>query len=339
MSRTHARVLQTVAALIAVAAVVAVSCGGRTLVPEKLPGTDLLRPESSSWISVSPDELFVVFTEIDSTEPPPPFPYEHPPAFHIVTLNLRSGAKTQHHLNDLPPGTLSNEPPGPWIELIGHFNAAGWSDDLFHVERWVSPVPTLNPWIAFVPGIPAARRVDPPESVGCSDCPPPGVVRKIAGSRRIKGDRIADVGLADKFSMAYRNGHLSEYLYVDQWMGDGVEFIRSDAHNGSKVVTKEKRFWREVTARRLRISPDERYLAYSIIIRFKLPIPTPGTMELYVYDIQKHRRYRVGGRGGVYTGVSNLLWSADSRRLYFGATDIDAHGLYRVTMKDSPGAA
>jgi hypothetical protein len=318
---------QTFGVWIALVVIATHGCQGKQLVPEKLPGTERLWGVGDLWLTISPDESFAAFVEVDSAYPPPPFRWEHPPTLHMVTLDLKTGMKTHHHLDDLPPGTLPSKRPLTY--LLPESGEGGWSDGSLLIEYWHSPVPTLNPWVAFTPGVPAAKRVSPPDSVRCSDCPPPGAVRKIADSREIEG--VRRIFLPELFSVAYKNGRLSEHLYTDLLDGDGVEFIRSDSKGRTKIVTRVKRFGRQVVASEIRVSPNERYLGYAIRVRFKVPIPTGGVEEMYVFDLKKRRTYRIKG---IYTAVSNLIWSPDSRRLYFGARDIDTNGLYRVTLPD-----
>jgi hypothetical protein len=323
MACQSTRPLFVAAGCVAMVLMSTVGCRSREIIPERLPGTERLSPESPTWFSISPDEAFAIFAEVDSSYPPPPADYKLPPEFHLVTLDLRSGTKTHHHLDDLTSQTLGVDIP-PWYELMRHFDASGWSGGVFLIERWISPVASINPWIAFAAHAPAAARVPPPDAVGCSDCPPSDAVLEMAKSRGI------DTSLPKHLSAAYQEGRLSEYLYAGVFRGDGIEFVRVDSRGEREVIKKVSRVGKEVTVNSIRVSPDERYLAYSVDISLKLPFPTRGVKELWVYDLAKRRTNRIDG---VYAGISNLIWSPDSRRLYFGAMDGRTNGLYRATIE------
>jgi hypothetical protein len=325
MACQSTRPLFVAAGCVAMVLMSTVGCRSREIIPERLPGTERLSPESPTWFSISPDEAFAIFAEVDSSYPPPPADYKLAPDFHLVTLDLRSGTKTHHHLDDLPPQTLASVDPGSWYGLMRFFDANGWSEGVFFVECWISPVASINPWIAFAAHTPAAARVPPPDAVGCSDCPPSDAVLRMAKSRGI------DTLVPNSLSAAYHGGRLSEYLYTDAPRGDGIELVRVDSRGEKKVIKRVSRFGKEVMVNSIRVSPDERYLAYSVDFRLKLPFPTPAVGELYVYDLAKRRTRRIDG---VYAGISNLIWSPDSRRLYFGARDGRTNGLYRATIEN-----
>lgn len=69
----------------------------------------------------------------------------------------------------------------------------------------------------------------------------------------------------------------------------------------------------------IRVSPDERYLAYELTVNLKSGIPLPTTRhELYVLDLSTGKERRVPGDFRI---MGNLLWSADSKRLYYAVVD------------------
>ena len=113
--------------------------------------------------------------------------------------------------------------------------------------------------------------------------------------------------------------------------GDDLEFVRVGPDGQQKKVAKAERFFSEAEYDRIRVSPDERYLAYAVRFRYKVPMPTGGVVELFIRDLEKRRTYQVDG---VCLGVSNLNWSHDSRTLFFGASAVDENGVYRVTLPD-----
>jgi len=302
--------------------ILAAGCGGSELAPERIPGTERLAPEGGYWFSVSQNEELLAFMEIDSGYAEPPAQYKLPPTFHIVTLELKSGGKTHHHLREIPTGTFTYPVLTPWQLIRGGFDAAGWFQDTLYVQCWQGV--SRNPWIAFAHGTPAALRVEEPRELGCADCPPREIVQRVAKSLRI------DSPLPGEISIPFKDGRVSEHVYLGKRDGDRVRFIRRDLENKVKVVVKHGKALCELTAEGVRASPDERYLAYGIGVRLKLPIPTPATPEIYVYDMRRRRRVRVPG---VFRTVSSFIWSPDSKRLYFAATSgVAGNGVYRFTV-------
>ncbi|MDH4338419.1 MAG: hypothetical protein OEX18_14190 [Candidatus Krumholzibacteria bacterium] len=306
------------------AAVGLLGCGSSKLNPERISGTERYFPYLGEWISVSPGEQFLIFAEVDSTLPPPPYRGEFPSDFHLVTFDLRTGAKTNHVLDDIPSDALTDYKSNPWLGIIYSFDPVGWNGGTFGIKcrDW-----RQRPWVVFIPGVPEARVETRPESVGCSDCPPQGAVTKLSQSRGV----ALNMEQPGRFSAAWRNGKLSDDLYMSRRHGDDLEFVRVGSDRKQKKVAKAGRFFSETGYYQTRVSPDERYLAYAVIFRFKVPIPTGGVVELFIRDMEKRRTYQVDG---VYLGVSNLNWSHDSRTLFFGASSVDENGVYRVTLPD-----
>jgi len=313
-----------VVGVLALAALAFASCGGTKLKPDRILGTERYFPYLGELISISPGGQFLIFAQVDSTFSPPPYRGEFPSDFHLVTLDLRTGAKTNHVLNDVPSELMTAYESNPWLEVIYSFDPAGWNGGAFGIwcRDW-----RQHPWVVFIPGVPEARVETRLESVGCSDCPPRGAVTQLSRSRGV----ALNMEEPGRFSAAWRDGRLSDDLYMSRQHGDDLEFVRVGPDGQQKKVAKAGRFFSETGYYQTRVSPDERFLAYAVDFRFKVPIPTGGVRELFIRDMEKGRTYQVEG---VYLTVSNLNWSHDSRTLFFGASAVDENGVYRVTVPD-----
>ena len=83
----------------------------------------------------------------------------------------------------------------------------------------------------------------------------------------------------------------------------------------------------------LLISPDEQYLAVVLTTNVRSPVPLPTMRdELHVLDLTSGAHRRVGGS---YRLLGDMMWSEDSRRLYYAAAngkiaDGREDGVFRV---------
>ena len=313
------------AGLMAVIAACATACDGGDLEPERIPGTERIEPgDNSPWFTISPDERWLAFMEVDSGYGASSAPRR----FHLATVDLASLVKTHHDVRNVPSGTFP--PPDrtdSWQRVHMDLGTSSWFDGRLFVQiRWNPPG---SPWIAFKPGAAAAELVNAPGELGCSDCAPPNKWDEMKAARRIHPDN-------EGVTVAYGNGEFSQatYLRGGREYKDAV-IERVDPDGTRSIVIEKKRMFKDADIGDLRVSPNERYLAYALTTHLKSPVPLPTLRdEVYVLDLQTGAELRVPGDFRI---TGNLIWSADSKRLYYAAAngpvaDGIGDGVYKIDL-------
>jgi hypothetical protein len=281
------------------------ACGQAELQPELVPGTERIDPGDRPWFTISPTERYVAFMEADSGSG------DAATGFHLVTMDMSSSAKTHHQLQDLPPKVLGTR-LRPWNYVGIGFTIAGWENDklLVHIQ-WNPP---LTYWLAFTPGQEQAQVVPAPVRPSCSDCPPPAEWLDVITSRNLPtGDWPLHV--------PYREGRFSAFVYRtpvgSDFRGAVIEKVRSDGT--TEVLVEHERALKKLNVGSLRVSPDEEYVAYELVSQLRSPVPLPTMRhELFVRHIPTGTGQRVMA---TYRLMGNLMWSADSKRLYYAVVD------------------
>jgi hypothetical protein len=169
-----------------------------------------------------------------------------------------------------------------------------------------------------------AERVAPSGELSCCACPPPRDYARILKDRGLR----YYLGTA-----AYREGRFSSTIYASPH-GDNRDAIdRINEDDSVQRVLANKRRFRDVMVTSLLVSPDERYLAVVLNTNVRSPVPLPTMREeLHVLDLATGEHRRVDGS---YRIAGNLMWSEDSRRLYYVAVngepaDGKGDGVYRI---------
>lgn len=301
------------------------ACGEQELTVERIPGTERMEPSNSmAWFTISPNNEWLAFMEIDSSFPPPPYQYSLPPDFHLVTMNLGSLEKTHHHLRNIPEAVLwrsGGHPENPWRWVQWHFEEDSWNEEQLYVEFSLLRRGGGNPWISFSPGVEAGAVATPTTDLRCSDCPPAQLADRLL-HRHARGH---DDGRA---SFPFRNGRHSGNAYITERRADRA-VVKVDSTGKEEALVTPREPFRDSYIRRLRVSPDERYLAYAVGSRPKVPIPWPSTVEVRVTDLQTGNEARIPIE---YRDVSGLLWSSDSSEFFYGGVDATSHGIYRARV-------
>ncbi len=294
----------------------ATGCERGDLQAELIPGTERIEPEGNvPWFTISPDERWLAYMEVDSADWDIK-PTDRPQRFHLVTLEIGTLAKTHHHIEDIP-GAAFSEQLEPWRAVIGGFHEPGWLDGLLFVPVLGSPSAS---WIRFDPGVPAARRARPAAEGNCLDCAPAREWRRLTQSRGISDD--------ERVHAAYRNGRFSDVIYTEGQAGRGTAAMDRVNPDGTtqRLLIFDRRF-KKTYIGEMRVSPNERYVAYTLgtNLRSAMPLPTLRN-EVRVLDLHTRVDRRVPGSFRV---TGNLMWSPDSRRLYYAVVDgyvADGHG-------------
>ena len=310
--RSLFRRLSVVVSTLAIAVIV-MSCNDNDLNTHLVIGTERIEPGGNSpWFTISPDERWIAFMEVDSVDWDPPGLREHPERFHLVTLNLATLGKTHHSLNGLSKEILSRFEFPPWEDLQLSFEERSWAEDQLHM-RIGGGIPP-RPWIAFTPGMAMAERVEPPRDLSCCACPPPRDYAGVLKNRGLGGRLGYGAGTA-----AYRHATFSKTIYASP-IGDENGGIDRVSEDGSvERIFAESRTLRRVEVDVLLISPDEQLLAFRLTTEVRSPVPLPTIRdELHVLNLATGEHRRVGGS---YRLMGNMMWSEDSKRLYYAAVN------------------
>ena len=313
-------------AILTVVSCYTTACDDSDLKAELVPGTQRIVPnDNGPWFTISSNARWLAFMEADSNAS-----NEAIGNFHFVTLDLSSSAKTHHRLTQLPSNVFSDR-DCTWRCLRSGFSVDSWlNDHLFVLLRTSTP---RSYWITFTPGSSEGSVSEPPSDLGCSDCAPRSEWRRMAESR---GLPVYDDGGVVP-SVPYRNGTFSDVVYRypmgKDFRGGIIERVHSNGFVA--VLLEEKRRFEDVYIESFRVSPDEQYLAYELVMWLKSPIPLP-TMhhELWIYHIPTGERRRLPGE---FRLMGNLIWSTDSKRLYCAVVNGDAadgigDGVYRIDL-------
>ncbi len=283
------------------------ACGEDAIQSELVRGTERIEPNNNSpWFTISRDEGTIAFMEVDSTSANGSTP------FRLVTLDLATSRSTHHHLDEVPKKVFPSDGLNPWYVVQMCFDENAWSNDSLYVCIWTEGPP--KPWILFVPGVSASRLADAPKILSCTDCPPQDEWRRVMQSFGLPNN---DGGPLPQ--IAYREGTFADEVYYDKSV-DAVAAVERRTRGGTAELLFEKReSFRDTYIDKLRVSPDGRYLAYTVLSRLKSPVPLPTWRSgVYVRDLLSGREYQVAPES-LLSG--NLMWSANSDALYFAVVD------------------
>lgn len=272
-------------------------------------------------ISVSPDERWLVFTEwvlpkSQVFDDLPPGQYYS----RVVTLDIGTGEMIHHTIDTIPAEALgfSNGDTG-WIRQAGteivedRFRPAGWIDGKFYFQPYNHGVQVwLDPQM---PGIVVGAG---PDTVGrCSDCPP---LLQLQFARR-----AWDL-TSDYVSAVLRNGMFQSIYYRREYSQRSSAIVRTREDGGDEVVVeRQHKKGTFMTIMSVRVSPDERYLAY-VVHSKKDGLMSGPREELFVKDLENGAEKRVA----TYAYMGNLIWSPMGERLYFAGGAYSSDSAVRV---------
>jgi hypothetical protein len=301
-------------------AVNCLACGSENEYVVAIPGTENVTLSRSSWsISVSPDEQYLAFWELrkeggdlyDAT---------------FCTLDLTNYSKTTHRIQELYGQFSQLGPVKPWDQIGNNFESACWLDGSCYITlRFL----TVQKSLCFTPGKAQATWASPTKSLTCSDCPPPGFVR-LAVENLVGGWLLAFERLYSVASPDNRNGR-RVYHVDDEY--DGARILRTDSNRSETVIQYSHKLFKDPSIYTIRISPNERYLAYGLFLKLRAPMPLPDQkIELHVYDLLDKKDHKISTG---YRYISNLIWGPDSKRLYFAGIQGENRAVYRVDVDEA----
>ena len=292
---------------------VAPSCTNGNFAPDVVPGTTHIQPGSySPWFTISPDEQWIAFLEVDSTEWGGEMSYKGPGHCHLVTMSLTNRRTTRHKLGPVVRGLLAEKNLPPWMQVQDALALRSWSGGtLFLMVRTIGP---NQHWIAFTPGLLEATESEPSGEMSCCACPPRRDYPTILRDRGLGGRFGYGLGVA-----AYRNGSFSDTIYASPVDSDVGVVDRIDPDGSIERVFQHEGMLREGTVTDLAISPNGKYLAIVVTTNIRSPIPLPTLRsELHILNLVTGAGAQAGG---IYRLIGNLMWSEDSQRLYYAAVN------------------
>ena len=306
--------------------VILYGCGsvGDDVVIHRIPGTELAATKSalatvgrSGAITVSPDEQWLLFWQW----------LHHPKersndrslelGMTLVSLNLETGEQTSHTLGGFPYQAIrAKDLRSAWARVGIWFDAAGWNGGLCYVDMPPGSshlvIDPTQPPIAVAKDLPDGHRT-------CSDCPPTAMLRQRLGPR----------ATLDDYSIAWHDGTLGKNIYN---AGQEATIYRITSDGTHEQLLQKKARNSYTTVSKIRVSPNERYLAYAVYSKKEFLIPLPDHREdIYVLDLEANSEKRIA----THRFVSNLIWSGDSKRLYFAGSGKsgDDPGVYVVDVE------
>ena len=184
---------------------------------------------------------------------------------------------------------------------------------MFYFQRYARAT-----YVAIDPMRPGVEIVDAPiTQATCSDCPP-------LTSAQFR-DRSWDL-LSNDVSVAF-DGETIRCVY---YRGEGpfrthmILLLRQDGDE-EVVVEREEKRGTLMSIASLRVSPDERFLAYVVDSKKQAFLAGPRE-ELFIKELATGREKRIAKYG--YMG--NLIWSPDGDRLYFAGGEYSSDSAVRV---------
>lgn len=278
----------------------------------RLSGTELVHISvmeiSDAAISVSPDDRWLVYSELVGS-PEDLREIEYSDRYRIASIDLISGARREHR-----PESISKAGAVLSYARIGIRDEASWMNGIFVLEnrdaqgRSLGVDPTQEVMVGVVKKL---------TQLNCSDCVPDEVIAKAKWMH----------GFGDRISVPLRAGDSPETVYFPY---KGV--IRATADGSADLVVRRRpkgRLGMTTVFLQLRVSPDERFIAFCVARSLIVPfLPGSGWIYyLHIKDLHSGRERLVAAR---HT-VSNLIWSSDSSRLYFAGYEIP--GVYGGNLK------
>jgi hypothetical protein len=293
------------------------SCSEEVITARGVPGTERIDPTgSSAWFTISPDDQWMAFMEIDSMYPTPPSDSGFPTS-HLVTMSLKSLQKTHHTFAELPPSPFC-EDHRTWNEVHARFDEASWKDGNIILECcWQRNAP----WMMFTPGVVPATISKPATERSCSDCAPTHAYEVRAQRFRWASTDHGEV------SISPINASRNSNVYTIE-RGRSNTIVRIDSTSRHERIVSIRHLGWNHHVYRVRVSPDERYLAFVVEETPLVAIPFAYRCELYIVDLRSGRKARIANR---YRHASGILWTSDSQRFYFAAVSQE-HGVYVVDV-------
>jgi hypothetical protein len=255
---------------------------------------------SNSALSISPDERWVTYWEqnVTWTSAAPDVQWQ------LCSIDLENHTRIVHRLDSLK----TRDPSWDWNDIGFGFDPGAWSGDRLFVSYFDNTAvvdPTREPIMPHT-GRQAANLtgLDGPS------------YRVIEGALRRLNKPTENYQL-EAHSLTWPARGRARHLYYRKYIGDDVYAIIYEGENETREILRKKNLLKLYDINQVRVSPDETFLAYSADSKGKAHFlyPDDGT-SVFIRHLSSGRETRVGRHGG----VSNLIWSADSERLYYAGS-------------------
>ncbi len=298
-----------------------IACGKASEV-KLIPGTERVGyNHGRDVITVSPDERWLFFWENDMDYITPEEVDKKGSPIRICSINLESYEKTVHRIDNLPAKAISDAYPNKWDEVEFAFRVASWDKGLCYIDmpsRWRSRD------IVFRPDQPGAEIAELPDRRICSDCAPAIIDEELAiklvGKSRIQSFLC--------YTVAYRDGKLSDHVYYGTEDGGASVVYRYNTDGSRDEVFRRSKMFKDTSFDKLRISPDEKYLAYALDSKLKSPVPLPDMKdEVFIRNLETEQEILVIS----FRLAGNMVWSPDCSRLYISGIG-KRSGVFRVDV-------
>jgi hypothetical protein len=278
-------------------------------------------------ISVSPDERWLAFSEwvlpkSRVFEDLPAGEYES----RIATVDLQSGQVVRHAVDSTLATSLGfafdDRQRRAGFELIKQrFRPPGWSGQLMFFQPF-HPLPDYVVNVALDPQTTGLQVVSGPRpTTTCSDCPPMTSVHFRDRSWDLLSKDVSAVVIEGKARTVYyvsspfqhRQAHYRVIYRIDAAGPEGI------------VVEKDEKKGTLMSIASIRVSPDERYMAYVVHSKKQAFLSGPRE-ELFIKELVTGREQKIAK----YTYMGNLIWSPDGKRLYFAGGEYSSDSAVRV---------
>jgi hypothetical protein len=269
-------------------------------------------PASGPALSLSPDEHWVTYwecyTESRGTES----------RSRLCSVDLTNDRRVVHSPDSLR--TQSDGSRADWDDVAWGFDPGGWSGAKLFVDGH-DLTAAVDPAQEFI--VPCT--VLPKYRMG-SDGPS---WRVVAGELSRRNMRTENFELERQSLVWASNGKPRELYYVQHLENDVDAIMCRDGDETREVLKKQDRY-RFYTINQVRVSPDRTFVAYSANGHGKahLGIPDYGSTVFI-----RHLPTGEEKRAGRHFRVSNLIWSADSERLYYAGSGFEGIGLNSTSTK------
>ncbi len=308
--------------LLAVAALTLTACTGSPPSHDgpwmsRIPNTGRMTAAVGSMY-VSPDEEWITFFEQNGVGL----------AVGLASIELATGRRVEHHLDQLPPADMARLGSDPFNLLEANQGAgAGWRDGILYLSN-----PARGPRDALVvvnsePAITCGSK--PRGRLLMSDGPAWYSWSQTLKGRLGQGSAVNGLWDAMKCSAAWRNGRYDETTYA--YDADSRAIVAREAGHETQKIAGLPRSgpFRDVKLKILRVSPGESYLAYVLSYGTGLILSPVMKDVVKIVDLATGRTRTVCS----FRLVGNLFWSGGGRQLFLTGNDPDeSRGVYVVDV-------
>jgi hypothetical protein len=291
--------------------VLGVSCGVRKAPPGAVvavPHTGKAYAQGRALL-VSPDERWISVFELES---------KTDMTIGLCSIELATGRYVRHEVSSIDVQYYApGRPPSMGIFAIFQRDSeyVGWCSGRLYLSRGEGK----DAFVLDNDSSAVRRGRAPNEPLQISD----GFVHQYL-ARAINKVALAhdawSSGYEAEYSLAWRNGRYGETLF---WYDNSARKVFSLGSDGRvrKIRRIRDTLLKSVTVKEIRVSPDERFMAYTTVAQLKAAVPTPYMRAVVtVRELESRREVEIGR----YRYVANLIWGRDGRHLYFiGGGDTD----------------